>query len=171
MRRALLAVIAGGTLLAGAACDSDAKSDEAAAVPSVPASSAPSSAPPDYTADTKVVCGKLQTLYQGDLRDFGAAMGKLITYREAKDAAQVKKAETAAAAELKAVATRIRKETSVAQNPEFKAAGATSAAKIDASARDRRYISRVKTLKDLNATVEKQFTEWLSPVAGYCGPG
>ena len=171
MRRALLAVIAGGTLLAGSACDSDANSSGAAPAPSVPASTAASSAPPDYSANTKLVCAKLQTLYQGDLRDFGAAMGKLITYREAKDAAQAKKAEAAAATELKAVAAKIRKETAAAQNPEFKAAGSTSAAKVDASAVDRRYIKRVKTLKDLNATVEKQFTEWLSPVAGYCTAG
>ena len=170
MRRALLAVIAGGTLLTGAACDSDAKSTEAATAPTVPATTATTSAPPDYTANTKVVCDKLQTLYKNELPDFGSAMGKMITYREAKDTAEAKKAENAAAQELRAVAAKIRKDTAAAQNPEFKAAGMTSAAKVDASARDRRYIVKVKTLKDLNATVEKQFTEWLSPVAGYCAP-
>ncbi|WP_249999619.1 hypothetical protein [Actinoplanes sp. M2I2] len=168
MRRALLAVLAGSLLLTGAACDSDAKSPEAAPE-ATPASTAPSSpAPPDYTANTKLVCGKLETLYSGELRDFGAAMGKLITYREAKQTAEAKKAETAAVAELKGVAVKIRKETSAAQNPEFKAAGLTSAAKVDASAVNKAYIKKATTLKVLNSTIEGQFKEWLSPVAGYC---
>ncbi|WP_250028262.1 hypothetical protein [Paractinoplanes maris] len=167
MRRALVAVLAGGILLTGAACDSDAGTE--AAPEATPTSTAPSSPPPpDYTANTKLVCGKLQALYSGDLRDFGTAMGKLITYREAKQTAEAKKAETAAVAELKAVATKIRKETSAARNPEFKAAGLTSAAKVDASAVNKAYIKKATTLKVLNSTIEAQFKEWLSPVAGYC---
>ncbi len=166
MRRAILAVIAGSTLLAGAACDSDATPDTAAAPTAAPTSASPA---PDHSADTRRVCTRLQTIYQGELRDFGTAMGKLITYREAKQTAEANKAELAAAAELKAVASKIRKETAVAKDPEFQSAGAKSAAKLEASAKDRRYIDRVKTLKDLNGTVERQLTDWLTPVAGYCG--
>ncbi|HET6478803.1 MAG TPA: hypothetical protein VFG35_02000 [Actinoplanes sp.] len=167
MRRALLAVLAGGVLLTGAACDSDARTTEptAASATTEPTTSPP---PPDYTASTRIVCGKLQSLYSVDLRDFGAAMGKVITYREAKQTAAAKKSETTAVTELRQVAAKIRKETAAAANPEFKAAGLTSAAKIDASAANRAYITKVKTLKDLNATIEPQFKEWLSPVAGYC---
>ncbi|MGK5679547.1 hypothetical protein [Actinoplanes sp. URMC 104] len=168
MRRALMAVLAGGVLLTGAACDSDATSTEAAPA-ATPESTAPSSPPPpDYTANTRQVCGKLQTVYSGEMRDFGAAMGKLITYRETKQAAEAKKAENTAVAELKAVAARIRKETAAAQNPEFKAAGMTSAAKVDASAVNRAYIRKATTMKVLTSTIEGQFKEWLSPVAGYC---
>ncbi len=167
MRRALLAVLAGGLLLTGAACDSDAKTTDATDTPAATAASS-SPPPPDYSADTKAVCGKLQTAYQAELRDFGTAMGKLVTYREAKQTAEAKKAETTAVAELKAVAAKIRTTTKVAKNPEFKAAGLTSAAKIDASAVNKAYITKVKTLKTLNTSMETQFKEWLSPVAGYC---
>jgi hypothetical protein len=172
MRRALLAVIAGGTLLAGTACDSDATTGTgaAAAPTAAPSTAAPTaSAAPDYSADTKRVCTRLQTIYQGELRDFGAAMGKMITYKEAKQTAEAGKAANAAAAELKAVAAKIRKETAIARNPEFKAAGAKSAAKLEQSAKDRKYIAKVTTLKDLNGTIERQLTDWLTPVAGYCG--
>jgi hypothetical protein len=170
MRRAFLAVLAGGVLLTGAACDSDAKTGGTAA--GEPTSASPSASPsPDYAADTKQVCDRLQTIYQGELRDLGTALGKMITYKEAKQNADAKKAENAAAAELKAVAEKIRKETDAAQNPEFSAAGATSAAKIEASVADRKYFAKVKSLKDFNATIENQFTEWLTPVIGYCaGP-
>ncbi|WP_127498602.1 hypothetical protein [Actinoplanes solisilvae] len=167
MRRALLAVLAGGLLLTGAACDSDAKDPSATAAPetTAPSSSPP---PPDYSANTKVICGKLQSVYTVELRDFGAALGKTITYREAKQTAEAKKAEAVAVTELKQVAAKIRNETAQAENPEFKAAGLTSAAKLEASAANRGYINKVKTLKDLNSTIEGQFKEWLSPVAGYC---
>jgi hypothetical protein len=170
MRRALLAVIAGGTLLAGTACDSDASSPEAAAPAPATTSAAPTASPaPDYSADTKQVCDELKTVYQGELRDFGAAMGKMITYKEAKQTTEAQKAEDTAAAELKAVALKIRKETAVAQDPEIKTAGAESAAKLERSAKDRKYMDRVKSLKDLNGSIERQLNEWLTPVSGYCG--
>jgi hypothetical protein len=167
MRRALLAAVAGSVLLTGAACDSDADSTEAAPATTQP-STAPSSAAPDYTANTRAVCAKLQTLYTVELRDFGAAMGKLITYREAKASAEIGKAEAAATTELKQVAAKIRKDTAAAQNPEFKAAGMTSAAMVEASAASKGYVKTVTTLPKLNSTIEGQFKEWLSPVAGYC---
>jgi hypothetical protein len=74
-----------------------------------------------------------------------------------------------AAGQLQAAATKIRKETAAAENPDFQAAGKVSAAKLETSAKDRKYMDRVKTLNDLNKTVQQQFTEWLTPVAGYCG--
>jgi hypothetical protein len=168
MRRAILAVIAGGTILAGSACDSDAKTTpEAAATPST---AAPSSTPaPDYSTSTKLVCDRLQTLYTTELRAFGAAMGKMITYKEAKQTAEAKKAETTAAGQLKAAATRIRKETAAAEDPDFQAAGKVSASKLESSAKNRDYMEKVKTLNDLNKSVQGQLTEWLTPVAGYCG--
>ncbi|MEV4345557.1 hypothetical protein AB0J83_13870 [Actinoplanes sp. NPDC049596] len=169
MRRALLAVIAAGTLLTGAACDANSPDEGEAAAPAPSAS--PSASPePDYSANTELVCGNLQKLYSVELKDFGAAMGKMITYKEAKQPAEAKRAEDAATAKLKAVAAKIRTDTATAEDPEFMAAGQTSAAKVDASAVDRKYITKIKSLKDLNATIEPQFTEWLSPVAGYCGP-
>jgi hypothetical protein len=171
MRRAILAVIAGGTLLAAAACTSDAKTttDAAPATRSPAPTSAPSTSPaPDYSASTRQVCTKLQTLYTGELKAFGTAIGKMVTYKEAKQTAEADKAEATAAGQLKAAATKIRKETATAADPDFQAAGRASAAKFELSAKNHKYLDKVKTLKDLNATVEAQFAEWLTPVAGYC---
>ena len=172
MRRALLAVLAGGTLLTGAACDSGTKSTADAA----PASSiTPSRVPdetlaplPDYSANTKQVCAKLQAVYQGELRAFGTAMGKMVSYKEAKQTTEARTAENAAAGQLKAAGTKIRQETAAAADPDFKAAGVTSAAKFERSAQDRKYFDRVKTLKDLDGSLQTQMSEWLTPVAGYC---
>lgn len=168
MRRALLAVIAGGTLLAGAACDGGAKTT---AAPEPTASTEPAhSLPPlpDYTANTNLVCAKLNTIYEGELRAFGAAMGTMITYKEAKQTPDAQKAEDVAVSKLKAVAVKIRKDTGVAQDPEFKAAGVISATKVETSVQDRKYFDKVKTLKDLNTTIEGQFAQWLTPVSGFC---
>ena len=172
MRRALLAVLAGGTLLTGAACDGGAKSTTDAG----PASSiTPSRVPdqtlpplPDYAANTKQVCTKLQTVYSGELKAFGAAMGKMVSYKEAKQATEAQTAENAAAGQLKAAGTKIRQETAAAADPDLQAAGAASATKFERSAKDRVYFDRVKTLKDLDGTLQTQMTAWLTPVAGYC---
>jgi hypothetical protein len=171
MRPAILAVIAGGTLLAGAACDSDANTKAEAADPArTAATAAPSTEPaPDYSASTQLVCGKLQSLYTTELRAFGTAMGRMVTYKEAKQAADAEKAEATAAGQLKAAATKIRTATAAAEDPDFQAAGKVSASKLERSAADRRYMDKVKSMADLNKTVQAQFAEWLTPVAGYCG--
>ncbi|WP_203785014.1 hypothetical protein [Paractinoplanes rishiriensis] len=172
MRRAIVAVLAGATVLAGSACDSDATSTDTTAAsspPSVAPSTAANTAPPDYSASTRLVCDKLKTLYTTELRAFGTAMGKMVTYKEEKQTSEAEKAERVAAGQLQAAATKIRKETAAAENPDFQAAGKVSAAKLETSAKDRKYMDKVKTLTDLNKSVEAQFTEWLNPVAGYCG--
>jgi hypothetical protein len=166
MRPAILAVLA-GVLLTGAACDSDAEVYDTAAPAATPAASAPPS--PDYSADTAQVCGRLEKIFTGTTTDFGAAIGKMIAYREAKQADEATKAEKAAAAELQAAGGQIRKETAAALDPELKAAGETSADKLEASAKDRAYLKRIKTPADLDKSLKTQFAEWLSPVAGFCG--
>lgn len=171
MRRAFLAVTAGLFLLAGSACDSDADTKtDAAPTATAPTEANTATAAPDYSASTKQVCAKLQTLYTAELRDFGTAMGKMVTYKENKQTADADKAEAAAAAQLKAAAAKIRTETATAEDPDFVAAGKVSASKLESSAADRRYFDTVKTLTDLDKTVTAQFTEWLTPVAGYCRP-
>lgn len=170
MRRAILAVLAGGLLLTGAACGSDADTSEVAApaaatAPAAPASTEPA---PDYSENTERVCGRLDKVFTDALGDFGAELGKMIAHKEAKQSDEAKKAEKAAAAELKSVGAQIRKETAEAEDPELKEAGATSAAKIEKSAKNRDYIEGIKTTKDLDRTLKTQLAEWLSPVAGYC---
>jgi hypothetical protein len=167
MRRALLVLFAGGLLLPVAACDTEAKSKaEPASTVTVPDDSLPPL--PDYSVNTRQICAQLQTVYSGELRDFGTAIGKMVTYKEAKQAADAAKAEDQAAGKLKAAGAKIRQDTAGAQDPDFQAAGAASAAKFEQSATDRKYFDRVKTLNDLNGTLEPQMAQWLTPVSAFC---
>ena len=168
MRRALAAVAIGGVLLTGAACSSDEK-PSAAAAPSPTPSAAPSPTGPDYTANTRQVCDKLQTIFNDDIAAFGTQIGKMIADKEAKKAPEAAAAQKAAQAQLKAVGEKVRTETSAALDPELQEAGATSADKFAKSAADTKFFDAIKTTTDLNKTIQAQMTEWLNPVAGYCG--
>lgn len=167
MRRALLAVTLGGVLLSAAACDSGTEAPVAAPAPTTAAPVVTSPAP-DYSENTKLVCGKVQTIFNTNLQNFATQMGKMIAYKQAKQTAEAETAEKAAAAQLKDVATKVRKETAAAEDPELKTAGETSAAKFAKSAADAKYFDSIKSDKDLNKTIEAKMTDWLSPVAGYC---
>jgi hypothetical protein len=175
MRRAILAVIAGGVLVTSAACGDDAKNEDTAApaVTTPATASAPepaaSSAGPDFTADTVKVCERLDKVFTTEFGDFGEALGKMIAHKEAKEAADAGKAEKQAAAELKAIGTQIRKETANAKDPELKELAGTSAQRIEASAKDLTYIKGIKGTADLDGTLKNKITEWITPVAGYCG--
>jgi hypothetical protein len=166
MRRALLVVLAGGLLLPVTACDNAKKSTAAPAVSAAPTASLPPL--PDYSVDTQAICARLQSVYTGELREFGAAMGKLVSLKEAAETADAKKAETDAATKLKAAGAKIRQDTRTAKDPSLQAAGETSAAKFEQSATDGKYFDRVKTLKDLNNTLQPQMAQWLTPVSSFC---
>jgi hypothetical protein len=167
MRRALLAVALGGVLLTATACDSDAETPAAAPAASAP-STAATSAGPDYSANTKLVCGKVEKVFDADLETFGTQMGKMIAHKQAKQTAEAEKAEQAAAAGLKDIAAKVKTETAAAEDPELKTAGEASAAKFARSAADAKFFDGIKTTKDLDRTIEGKMTDWLSPVAGYC---
>lgn len=169
MRRALLAMALGGIVLTGAGCSSDAHPTDAAAASSAPPFVDPSSAAPDYTANTKLVCGKLEKVFNDDLAGFGTQLGKMIAYREAGQTAEADKAKKAAASELKGVGDKVKTETAAAQDPELQMAGAASAAKFLASANDPAFLDKIKTPKDVDRYLQAQMTTWLTPVAGFCG--
>ena len=166
MRRAFLAVTLGG-LLATGTCSSPAETPAA-----VPAATTPSaevtSPPPDYSANTKLVCGKVEKIFDAELAGFGTQIGKMIAYKEAKQTPEAEKAEKAARNKLKDIGAKVKKATTVAQDPELKSAGATSAAKFTRSASDTKFFDSIKTTKDLDRTIEAKMTDWLSPVADYC---
>jgi hypothetical protein len=166
MRRAFLAVALGGVLLASAACSSDAETPAAAPAAATPLAAA--TPPPDYSANTKLVCGKVEKIFNDDLEGFGTQVGKMIAYKEAKQTANAEKAEKAAGKELKEIGAKVKKATAAAQDPELKTAGASSAAKFTKSATDAKFFDSIKTTKDLDRTIEAKMTEWLTPVAGYC---
>lgn len=174
MRRALLAVSLSGLLLAGAACGSGGDSEpDNAAEPlweQAPTSAAPAVPAPDYHADTKKVCTKVNKIFATEVPQFGTAVGKMIAYKEAKQADEAEDAREAASKELKEVGAKVRKETSVAQDPELKAAGETSATKFTKSAADKKLFDGIKTTKDLDKTLTAKMPEWMDPVAGLCAP-
>jgi hypothetical protein len=171
MRRAILAVFAGGALLTSAACGDDAKPEKVAApAATTPAAAAPaaSSAAPDYTADTLLVCDRVDKVISTEFKGFGDALGKMIAQKEAKATTEAKKAEKVAATELKTVGTQLRKETANAEDPELKTAGAASAQLIETSAKDLDFIEKIKTSKDLDRSVQDQISTWIKPVVGHC---
>jgi hypothetical protein len=171
MRRVLLAVALGGVLVAGTACDTDRSTSASAAPPApapTPESAQATDAAPDYSADTRVICGRLQTIFNDDLEAFHAQMGKMIANKEAKLTSEAAKAQAAARAELKKVGAKIKKETAAAQDPQLRTAGATSAGKFAKSAADKSFFSKVKTQKDYDRLIEDQLQQWFTPAAGYC---
>ena len=168
MRRALLAVALGGLVLTAAGCRSDAHPTANPAASAAPSFAEPSSPVPDFSADTALVCGKLEKIFNDDLTGFGTQLGKMIAYREAGQTTEADKAKKAAQGELKGVADKVRKESGAAQDPELQAAGQQSADKFLKSANDATFINRIKTTKDLDRTMQAQMTEWLTPVAGFC---
>ena len=175
MRRAILAVCAGGLLLSSAACSDEPKTTEVAAPATTPAAVASSalevsaSAAPDYTVANKAVCDRLDKVFTTEFGDFGEALGKMIAHKEAKETESADKAEKQAATELKTIGTQIRKETAGAEDPELKKVANTSAGRIEASAKDLEFIETIKTTKDLDSSLKDQIAEWISPLAGHCG--
>jgi hypothetical protein len=167
MRRALLAVALGGLLLTAAACDSGAESTEAAPAATVP-SAAPTSPAPDYTANTKLVCGNVSAIFSDDMTGFHTEMGKMIARKEAKETAEAEQAEKAARAQLKSVGAKIKKATAAAQDPDLQTAGAASAAKLAKSAADAKFFDSIKTEKDLDGRIEAKLVDWMNPVTGFC---
>jgi hypothetical protein len=167
MRRAFLAVALGAVLLTGAACDSAAETKDNAAPDGAP-SAAPASSAPDYSADTQLVCGKVETLYNGGLEGFNTQIGKMIANKEAKLSKEAAQARKAAGQELKKVGTKIEQETATAQDPELQMAGAASAAKFVKTANDDAFFNKITSQKAYDSTIQSQLQEWLTPVAGYC---
>jgi hypothetical protein len=170
MRRALLAVSLSGLLLSGAACSSGGDSDPVAEAPATVPSTAETttSPPPNYTANTKKVCDKLEKIFDAELEDFGTEIGKMIAYKEAKQSDEAEQARKAASKELKEVGAKVRETTAAAEDPDLKEAGAISATKFSKSAADKALFNKVKTTKDLDKTLATKMPDWMDPVAGLC---
>lgn len=169
MRTALLAVSLGGLLLTGAACSSgDSDKTPIAEAPAPPSPVVTTSPPPDYSADTRKVCAALDKVFDTDVAQFGAAMGKMIAYKEAKQAEEAEAARKVASRELKDVSAKVRRTTAAADDPDLKEAGAVSATKFSRSAADKAMFDKVRTTRDLDRTLKARMPDWMDPVAGVC---
>jgi len=169
MRRVLLAgALAGALLTSAAACGSD-KPETPAAAPASPTPTAEPTVQATTTSpNTRQVCGKVTALYDDGFDGFNAAMGRMIANKEAKLAPEAKKAQGVAAGELKKVGTRLKREIAAAEDPELKAAGEASAAKLTKSATDKKFFDSIKTTADLNKQIEGKMLDWMTPVRGFC---
>ncbi|GID94935.1 hypothetical protein ACFQFC_25725 [Amorphoplanes digitatis] len=171
MRSALLGVTLCGLLLTGAACGSggDSGTEPIAEAPAVDVTTpATAIAAPNYYENTRTVCAALDKIFDADVAQFGTAMGRMIAYKEAKQADEAELARKAASKELKEVGEKIRKETSKAEDPDLKEAGQVSATKFSKSAADKGLFDKVKTTTDLNKTLLAKMPDWMDPVAGLC---
>jgi hypothetical protein len=171
MRTALTALALAGLLLTGAACSSGDNGSETLAeapVAEPPATSTTTVPAPNYYANTRKVCAALDKIFDADVAQFGTAMGKMIAYKEAKQADEAEQARKSASKELKEVGAKVRKETAAAEDPDLKQAGAVSATKFSKSAADKALFDKVKTTKDLDKTLAAKMPDWMDPVAGLC---
>ncbi|MEU7901566.1 hypothetical protein [Actinoplanes sp. NPDC049118] len=166
MRRIILGATTGALLLTGSACGT--KPDTAAA-PAAPAATVSASPSADYTADTKKVCGEIDKILDGKkMEKFGEELGKLIVFKQANSTASAKKARTAAGEKLKDLAKAMNESTAAAKDPELKAAGEESLQAMTSTAEDDAFFAKLKTVKDLDKTLESGITEWLTPLAPFC---
>ena len=167
MRRAFAAMALGGLLLTATACSSDTEPTTAAPRATAPSTEA-TSAGPNYTANTKLVCGKVTAIFSTGFDGFHSEMGKMIARKEAKETTEANAAEKAAKAQLKSIGGKVEKETSAAEDPALVKAGSTSADKLTASATDDKFFDGIKTVKDLDSKIEAKLTDWMNPVGGFC---
>jgi hypothetical protein len=114
------------------------------------------------------VCDAVQKVFDEDLEPFGTALGKMITFKEAKLPKEAEQSEAAAVKQLKAVAAKIVVVTEKAQDPAIVMAGKSSADKFTLSASDKKLLDAVKTEKDVNRFIDGKMGEWLTPISGYC---
>ncbi|BFU42008.1 hypothetical protein [Krasilnikovia sp. MM14-A1004] len=167
MRRAILAVTLGGVLLSGAACSNDTKTADAAAPAGAPATTTTTAAP-DYTADSKKICGGLEKELQKDAEAFGAELGKMIGYKQTKQTQNAAKAQKAAATELKNWAADVKKATAAAKDPKLQAAGAEASANLVKAAEGDAFFAKFKTEKDVEKNFETELNAWFAPLTPIC---
>jgi Skp family chaperone for outer membrane proteins len=170
MRRALVAATLGGLLLLGAGCSGGDEADTASEAPldTPTAAATTTSPPPDYSANTKAVCTKLDKIFDTEIKSLGSELGKMIAYKEAKQDDEVETAQKAAAKQLKDIGAQVRKESAAAQDPDIKQAAEQSATKFSKTAADDAFFDKIKTMKDLEKVLNTQMTNWLNPVVGLC---
>jgi hypothetical protein len=175
MTRTVQTCAAGVLVLLLCACTGDSPPDAATTSTPTTAASATTvarttkAAAANFRADTRRVCTRVDRVFEGpELDRFAKRLGQLIRFKQAKDARKALAAREGAKGELRSLAVALRRTTASAKDPDLRAAGAESAANIEASATDNAFFSTLKTIKDVNRNLEAEFTPWMTPVATYC---
>jgi hypothetical protein len=181
MQRMITAVTVGAVLLAVSACTGSGDPGPAAQTGAPATSSAPaaSAAPRSivettarssrYTKNTKQVCSATDKIFEGkEIGRFADDLGRMIGYKEAERTAEVNRSKAAAAKQLRALAARMRKQTSTADDADVRAAGQEAADSIEKSADDPAFYAKLKSVKTLEKTLRSEMTPWITPVASVC---
>jgi hypothetical protein len=162
MRRAILTVVLGGVLLTGAACGSD----------SPPVTAGPTAAPspsgPDYSVDTRRVCGEIQKVLDKNMESFGVELGKMIANKEAGVAAGARESKAAAQKKLRSFAAELVKTAEGAQDPRVRAAATQTADKLRADADNDAFYDGIEKASELDKALGPKVADWMGPVAGSC---
>ncbi|HET9517949.1 MAG TPA: hypothetical protein VFO77_09515 [Actinoplanes sp.] len=179
MRRALMTVTLGTVLLTGAACGTaseppapggtGAPPPAAAQASAAQASAANPSPPNEKSPNTAKVCAEVQKVFNNDTAPIGAELAMMLVHKERKAKDQAAKAEENARKQLRTVAGKLKQATAGAEEAAVKAAGATSAGKLNASAADAKAFDELKSSADLNKFIDTKMADWLSPISGHCG--
>jgi len=180
MRRTATFLTVGALLLGASACSSSdaavsttASSDTSASsapAPGVTASNAADdTATSTQTASTKSVCTKVEKLLEGkQMKKFGTRLGQMIVYKQAKNTAKAKAARVTAGKDLLAFAKEMRTVTATAKDAEVRAAGEEGAVEIEKTAANDAFYAKIKTVKDVDKSMESEITPWLTPLSPYC---
>jgi hypothetical protein len=163
MRRAVQALVVGGTLILATACGTSKSSDtpDTANQPAV-GSSAGAGAQPQALAETKALCESLGQVYNKNMGQFAESLTKMVA-ADGKKAAQ-QEAQVA----LKQFGIAVRDATGKTADAQLKADGAKAAEALEAKSGDATFFKTIKTNEDVNKVLGPSLKEWLSPVSTHC---
>ncbi len=164
MRRTIVVLAFAGVLATAAAC---AKQSTPTAGPTTAAAASSPSPTADYTADTKKVCDKIDTVLYNGMTPFAKKLGNMIGYKQAKQPDLAAKATAAAQQDLLEKADAVQQFTTAAQDPKMRTAGERSAKSLRATAASDAFFDRIESMDDLTA-LETEMAGWLMPFALFC---
>jgi len=165
MRRAVQALVIGGVLLPAAACGATTNPPPGAQG-GAPAAPAPGAAAPSVDGSIRSSCEALGQVYGKNLAPVAKALTELVAAQQSPgdDKAHLRQVQRS----LTAFAAAIRAATSDSTDPQLRADGEQTAARIQAKAQDAGFIRGVKTDQDVNTVLGPTLKQWLSPVTAHC---
>jgi hypothetical protein len=165
MRRIAALAALGLTMLAVTACG-DTKEPTTTAPTTAATTAAATSAAP--SGNTDAACEQFKTVFAQDrMTQVGVPVGQLLAYRNAKDSANAKKAETKVKAEFDKLAADITKIGTDSGDPAFQAKMDAVVAEINKS-KDLAFLDDVKDVGDLEKPFTEMLTAWILPIATTC---
>jgi hypothetical protein len=169
MRRAVIALVAGGVLLAAAACGT-APAPSSTGSGAAAGTQAPASTDPKVQAsltDTRQVCEAVGKANSKDIGPFAASVSKLVASRKAGGTAAAAAKQDAQHA-LVTYGEDLRAATQGSANEQVRADGTTVADTLKAKAADNATFDQLKTNTDIATLLGPTMTEWTAPVSKHC---